>query len=245
MGIVVQREFTVDRDDRREFERQSRLGTWEGMRYLGSQMFAYGGWTLGDSGTVVVTNSAYVDFDHWTATRPWGEYHSDAERVAERVASSAVWAGRQRLVEHSRAHVIEFDDELSEPTPVVRAVGEPLSALAPTFGRQSVVCETAYEVADGKRGEFIDISTDAIWSWYREQGARLMIVGRDPLRGVDRSLASDPGLDRRAGGSRGRTTAARCDHERAAGAGLDGTDHLRRVSRVALTVCVRPSETRL
>ena len=189
MGIVVQREFTVDRDDRREFERQSRLGTWEGMRYLGSQMFAYGGWTLGDSGTVVVTNSAYVDFDHWTATRPWGEYHSDAERVAERVASSAVWAGRQRLVEHSRAHVIEFDDELSEPTPVVRAVGEPLSALAPTFGRQSVVCETAYEVADGKRGEFIDISTDAIWSWYREQGARLMIVGRDPLRGIDQLIS--------------------------------------------------------
>jgi hypothetical protein len=189
VGIVVQREFTVDRDDRREFERQSRLGTWEGMRYLGSQMFAYGGWTLGDSGTVVVTNSAYVDFDHWTATRPWGEYHSDAERVAERAASAAVWAGRQRLVEHSRAHVIEFDDELSEPTPVIRAVGEPLSALAPTFGPQSVVCETAYEVADGKRAEFIDISTDAIWSWYREQGARLLIVGRDPLRGIDQLIS--------------------------------------------------------
>jgi hypothetical protein len=187
--VIVQREFVVDRDDRREFERQSRLGTWKGMRYLGSQMIAYGTWALGGPGDVAVTNSAYVDFDHWTATRGWGEYNSDAERVAERAASAAVWAGRQRLVEHSRGHVIEFDDELSEPTPVLRAVGGPLSALPPTFGPQSVVCETAYEVMDGRRGEFIDISTDAIWSWYCEQGARLMIVGRDPLRRVDQLIS--------------------------------------------------------
>ena len=155
MGIIVQREFTVDRDDRREFERQSRLGTWEGMRYLGSQMIAYGSWALGDSGEAVVTNSAYVDFDHWTATRGWGE----------------------------------FDDELSEPTPVFRALGEPLSALPATFGSQSVVCETSFEAGEGKRSEFIDISTDAIWPWYREQGARLTIVGRDPLRGVDQLIS--------------------------------------------------------
>jgi hypothetical protein len=189
MGIIVQREFTVDRDDRREFERQSRLGTWEGMRYLGSQMIAYGSWALGDSGEAVVTNSAYVDFDHWTATRGWGEFNSDAERVAERAASSTIWAGRQRLVQRSRAHVIEFDDELSEPTPVFRALGEPLSALPATFGSQSVVCETSFEAGEGKRSEFIDISTDAIWPWYREQGARLTIVGRDPLRGVDQLIS--------------------------------------------------------
>lgn len=189
MGIVVQREFTVDRDDRREFERQSRLGTWEGMRYLGSQMIAYGGWALGGPGDVTVTNSAYVDFDHWTATRGWGEYNSNPDRVAERAASAAVWAGRPRLIKQSRAHVIEYDNDLSEPTPVLRALGEPLSDLPPTFGLQSVVCETAYEIAAGKRAEFIDISTDVVWSWYREQGARLMIVGRDPLRGVDQLVS--------------------------------------------------------
>ncbi len=32
MGILVQRDFTVENDDRVEFERQSRLGVWEHMR---------------------------------------------------------------------------------------------------------------------------------------------------------------------------------------------------------------------
>ncbi len=159
------------------------------MRYLGSQMFAYGGWALGGPGDVAVTNSAYVDFDHWTATRAWGEYNSDPQLIAERTAPAAISAGRQRLIQQSRAHVIEYDDQLSEPTPVLRALGGPLSALPPTFGPQSVVCETAFEIAAGKRAEFIDISMDAVWSWYREQGARLVIVGRDPLRAVDQLVS--------------------------------------------------------
>ena len=31
MGILVQREFSVAKDHRQEFERQSRLGAWENM----------------------------------------------------------------------------------------------------------------------------------------------------------------------------------------------------------------------
>ena len=38
MGILVQREFKVQTDDRQEFERQSRLGVWEDQRNNGSQM---------------------------------------------------------------------------------------------------------------------------------------------------------------------------------------------------------------
>jgi hypothetical protein len=105
--------------------------------------------------------------------------------IAERQEFAAIAAGRPRLIEHSRAHVIEYDDDLSEPTPVSRAPGDPLSALPPTFGLQSVFSETSFDIAVGRRTEFIDISREAIWSWYREQGARLVIVGRDPLRGVD------------------------------------------------------------
>ena len=70
MGILVQREFTVAGDHRQEFERQSRLGTWVKMRHNGAQMIAFGGWAFGGHGDVVVTHSAYADFNHWTATRP-------------------------------------------------------------------------------------------------------------------------------------------------------------------------------
>lgn len=50
MGILVQRQFTVAGDDRAEFERQSRLGVWEDMRYNGAQMIAFGSWAFGAPG---------------------------------------------------------------------------------------------------------------------------------------------------------------------------------------------------
>ena len=116
MGIIVQREFTVAPDDRLEFERLSREGVWERMRHYGSQMVAFGTWALGGSGEfgtwalggsgeVVVTHSAYVDFDHWTATRPWGAFHSDREMLEETREFAAIAGGRPRLVLHSRARV--------------------------------------------------------------------------------------------------------------------------------------------
>ena len=41
MGLLVQRQFSVATDDRAEFERQSRLGVWENMRYNGAQMIGF------------------------------------------------------------------------------------------------------------------------------------------------------------------------------------------------------------
>ena len=180
MGILVQREFVVDGDDRPEFERQSREGVWVNMRYNGAQMVAFGSWALGGPGDVMVTHSAYADFDHWTATRPWGAFSDDPERIAETKTIRAVFAGRPRLIEHSSAKVIFYDDGRSEPTPFYRDSGDDLSALPPTFGRQSVVAETTYTVAPDARESMLEAS-DVLWAWQVAEGARLLIVGHDPL----------------------------------------------------------------
>ena len=183
MGIVVQRAFSVAPDDRREFERQSREGVWARMRYFGSDMIAYGTWGFGAPGDVVVTNSAYEDFDHWTATRAWGAFQTTPERLTETEGPAAISAGRPRLIREPAAHAIEYDDELSEPSPRYRQLGEELLDLPPTFGPRSIVAETSFEVASGDRDALIALSTEEIWSWYGEQGARLLLVGRDMLRG--------------------------------------------------------------
>ncbi|MCA9852829.1 MAG: hypothetical protein KC482_04425, partial [Dehalococcoidia bacterium] len=99
MGILVQREFTVAADHRGEFERQSRLGLWENMRYNGAQMIAYGTWAFGGPGDVVVTNSVYADFDHWTATRPWGYFATSEGHIQETQALRPIFAGRNRLIQ--------------------------------------------------------------------------------------------------------------------------------------------------
>lgn len=183
MGILVQRAFSVAPDDRREFERQSREGIWARMRYFGSDMIAYGAWGFGGRGDVVVTNSAYEDFDHWTATRAWGAFQTDPERLAETEGPAAIAAGRPRLIRESATHVIEYDDELSEPSPRYRQLGEELLDLPPTFGPRSLVVETNFELAPGDRDALIALSAGEIWAWYTEQGARLLLVGRDMLRG--------------------------------------------------------------
>ena len=180
MGILVQREFVVDGDDRREFERQSREGVWANMRFNGAQMIAFGNWALGGRGDVMVTHSAYADFDHWTATRQWGAYQTDPGRIQETEAIRVVSAGRNRLIEHSSARVLFYDDARSEPSPFYRNNGEDLSALPPTFGRQSVLAETTYTVAPDDRDTMLEAS-DEVWAWQVEQGARLLVVGQDPL----------------------------------------------------------------
>ena len=176
----MQREFVVDGDDRREFERQSREGVWVNMRYNGAQMIAYGNWALGGPGDVVVTHSAYADFDHWTATRPWGAFTSDPERIAETEQIRAVSAGRNRLVRHSSAKVVLYDDDRSEPSPFYRSQGDDLSVLPATFGPQSVVAETTYTVAPDDRENMLE-ACDTVWAWQVDNGARLLIVGQDPL----------------------------------------------------------------
>ncbi|XOV89112.1 MAG: hypothetical protein ACFHX7_04280 [Pseudomonadota bacterium] len=179
MGILVQREFSVANDDRIEFERQSRLGVWENMRYNGAQMIAYGGWAFGGDGEFVVTHSVYEDFAHWTATRPWGEFSTEAARIEETRSIRQVFAGRPRLVRNSRATLIEYDSMVSAPTAKWRKVGEPLAAIPPSFGRQSVVAETRFNPTD--TAAFFAQTVEGLWPWYTRKGARPLIYGWDPL----------------------------------------------------------------
>ena len=179
MGILVQREFSVALDDRAEFERQSRLGVWENMRHNGAQMIAFGTWAFGGDGDVVVTHSAYENFDHWTATRPWGAFANEPERVKETAAIRAVFAGRNRLISKSRATIIEYDDQVSAPEVKWRKVGEPLAPKPASFGTQSVVAETRFMPDDGQA--FFARTCEEIWPWYVEHGARPLIYGFDPL----------------------------------------------------------------
>ena len=185
MGILVQREFTVAGDHRQEFERQSRLGTWVKMRYNGAQMIAFGGWAFGGRGDVVVTHSAYADFDHWTATRPWGAFTTDPERAEETRHVTAIFAGRPRLIEHSRTTIIEYDNELSEPTPFYRNSGDELASLPPTSGPQSILAECRYRLRSGSETEFRELSAETLWPWLRAHDARMVLYGKDLLVAAD------------------------------------------------------------
>lgn len=179
MGILVQREFTVRQDNRGEFERQSRLGVWENMRYNGAQMIAFGSWGFGGDGGVAVTHSVYEDFDHWTATRQWGAFAGEAARIEETAAIRAVFAGRGRLIEKSRATLIEYDSAVSAPQVQWRKVGEPLAPIPASFGLQSVVAETRFAPTDA--GQFRAATLQGLWAWYASHGARPLIYGHDPL----------------------------------------------------------------
>ncbi|HJN49443.1 MAG: hypothetical protein QGI68_01020 [Pseudomonadales bacterium] len=185
MGILVQREFSVSADHRTEFERQSRLGVWENMLYNGAQMIAFGSWAFGGPGDVVVTHSVYKDFDHWTATRGWGAFATDSKKVEETAQIRAIFAGRQRLIEKSRATIIDYDDQLSEPAPFYRRDDDPIAPLPPTYGRQSIVAETRYRLRSGTEDEFLRISSEVLWPWLQGEDARLLIYGRDPLTSID------------------------------------------------------------
>lgn len=185
MGILVQRQFSVASDDRREFERQSRLGVWENMRHNGAQMIAYGTWAFGGRGDVVVTHSVYESFDHWTATRAWGEFATQSARVEETRHIRAIHAGRHRLIRESSARIIDYDGEISEPTPRYRNVGEPLADPPPTFGPQSIMEQTEYSLQRGGEDTLVSILRDAIWPWLTSQGSRIVIFGYDPLQSDD------------------------------------------------------------
>ncbi len=185
MGILVQREFTVAGDHRQEFERQSRLGTWVKMRHNGAQMIAFGGWAFGARGDVVVTHSAYADFDHWTATRPWGAFTTDPERAEETRHATAIFAGRPRLIEHSRTTIIEYDNELSEPTPFYRNSGDALASLPLTYGPQSILAECRYRLRSGSETEFRELSAETLWPWLRAHDARMVLYGKDLLVAAD------------------------------------------------------------
>jgi len=185
MGILVQREFTVAGDHRQEFERQSRLGTWVKMRHNGAQMIGFGGWAFGGRGDVVVTHSAYADFDHWTATRPWGAFTTDPERAEETQHISPIFAGRPRLIDHSRTTIIEYSNELSEPTPFYRNSGDELASLPLTYGPQSILAECRYRLHPGSETEFQKLSADTLWPSLIAHDARMVLYGKDLLATAD------------------------------------------------------------
>ena len=185
MGILVQREFTVAGDHRQEFERQSRLGTWVKMRHNGAQMIAFGGWAFGGHGDVVVTHSAYADFNHWTATRPWGAFTTDPERAKETQHISPIFAGRARLIDHSRTTIIEYNNELSEPTPFYRNSGDELASLPLTYGPQSILAECRYRLHPGSEIEFQKLSEETLWPSLLAHDARMVLYGKDLLWSAD------------------------------------------------------------
>ena len=181
MGILVQREFTVASDHRQEFERQSRLGTWVKMRHNGAQMIGFGGWAFGGRGDVVVTHSAYADFDHWTATRPWGAFSTDPKRAEESRHATEIFAGRARLIDHSRTTIIEYDNELSEPTPFYRNSADELASLPLTYGPQSILAECRYRLRSGSETEFRELSSETLWPSLRAHDSRMVLYGKDLL----------------------------------------------------------------
>src|SRR5690606_17851842 len=106
--ILVQREFTVPREQRAEFERQSREGLWPAFLHFGAPMVAFGSWGFGASSEPLVTHTMYEDFDHWQATRASrGAYYRDERIMAETAALRATFEGRGALVSNSSASPYE------------------------------------------------------------------------------------------------------------------------------------------
>lgn len=130
-----------------------------------------------------MTHSVYADFDHWTATRGWGVFRQQPEREEEARQWRQVFAGRNRLIKHSRATIYDYDDALSEPEPKWREVGEPRVPAPPTFGPQSIVAETTYRLAAGAHDPFREITANTVFPWWRDNGGRPMIYGTNALGG--------------------------------------------------------------
>jgi hypothetical protein len=181
VSILVQREFAVAAADQAEFERESREGLWPAFLHFGALMVAYGRWSFGGSGDALVTHTAYVDFEHWHATRPSGAFYQD-EAIQEEIRHlRAVYAERNRMVQQSRARIIELDDQVSAPNPFYRKPGQPPAEPPPTFGRGSVLSERTYVLNDGAQTEFLRLSRSLIWPWLESHGGRMVGYGSDPL----------------------------------------------------------------
>lgn len=182
--ILVQREFHVATKDQAEFERQSREGLWPTFQLFGAQMVGFGRWGFGGQGGVVVTNTAYADFEHWLATRaPVGDFYKDAEMLEEAKDLLPIFAHRSDLITKTEAHLFEIIDDISEPAPFYRKPGSDLQAVPLTFGRGSVLAIRRYTLVAGGFGDFIDVARNEIWPQLKEQGARPLAIGRDLMAG--------------------------------------------------------------
>lgn len=179
--ILVQRAFAVPREQRAEFERQSREGLWPAFLHFGAQMVAFGSWGFGASSEPLVTHTAYEDFDHWEATRAGGAYYQDPAIAAETAAFREIYAQRNQIVSNSLADPFELFDTPSGPRPFRRSAGQDLASLPPTFGRGSVVSERTLAISDGGAQEFIRLSTEVVWPWLESQGGRGIAIGHNMM----------------------------------------------------------------
>jgi hypothetical protein len=187
--ILVQREFRVDRSDRREFERQSREGLWPAFLEFGAKMVAYGRWEFGADDGVVITHTAYEDFHHWEATRRDGPrgpgaFYTDP-LIAPRIAPLLErYSERGNMVSGSTARILEVDEDASPLGAFYRSPDAPAATPPPTFGAGSVVSERTYLLRPGSLPEFRRLSL-SVWPWLERMGGRLVAFGQDPLHTSD------------------------------------------------------------
>lgn len=191
MSIIVQRKHVIAAADRAEYERMSSEGVWPTFLEFGSRMLAYGTWIFG-GGLVdgVITNQAYVDMEHWTATRAQfagapGAFYEDEAIMAATEGSRAISADRNQLMRSTEARIIEVHDEITDLGVHYRHPGSSPADPPPTFGRGSVVSERTYQLTPGAEHEFMQISKDHIWPWLEQQGGRMIASGHDPLAQSD------------------------------------------------------------
>ncbi|MEE8337355.1 MAG: hypothetical protein V3R95_04790 [Dehalococcoidia bacterium] len=191
MSIIVQRKHVVAPADRAEYERMSSGGVWPTFLEFGSRMLAYGTWTFG-GGPVdgVITNQAYADMEHWTATRAQfagtpGAFYEDEAIMAATADSRAISADRNKMMLGTEARIIEVDDEVTDLGVYYRHPGTSPAEPPPTFGRGSIVSERTYQLAPGAEQEFAQISKQHIWPWLEAQGGHIIASGHDPLAASD------------------------------------------------------------
>ncbi len=184
--ILVQREFTVPREHRTEFERQSREGLWPAYLHFGAQMVAFGSWGFGASSEPLVTHTIYEDFDHWQATRRWnGAFYQNERLMEETKELRAVYEERDGLVSNSTAQPYEVFEDTTWARPFYRSAGQDLAMLPPTFGRGSVISERTIAIPDGKQEEFIRTSMETVWPWLESQGGRGLGIGHNMMGSSD------------------------------------------------------------
>jgi len=186
--ILVQREFAVPPESKAEFERQSREGLWPTFLHFGAQMVAFGSWAFGDDSVPLVTHTAYEDFDHWEATRGASSlnainqkqsFYEDEAIMNETEELRGKFANRNALVTSSKASPFEIIMEAPHPSPFYRRAGQRLADEPPTFGRGSIISERTIALEEGRRDEFVRLSSEVVWPWLESQGGRGIAIGHN------------------------------------------------------------------
>jgi hypothetical protein len=196
--ILVQREFTVPRADRADFERQSREGLWPTFLHFGAQMVAFGSWAFGDNSDPLVTHTVYEDMEHWEATRGAStlsavrrttSYYDDPAIMEETRELRSQFENRNALVSNSKAHPFEIFTQTPHPSPFRRQAGQRLAETPHNFGRGSIVSERTIALRETDRDEFIRLSAEVVWPWLEAQGGHGIAIGHD-LMGASNEITT-------------------------------------------------------